>query len=121
MQVASDCMEHRWGQRCPVDMRVGFSAPVIGGWGRMRNVSLSGAYLETAARPPQSQRLTMELEWNREGRTERCVLTAWIVRRDDRGLGVEWCEFAPWPVPVLVTREPATRAQSAGDGFRLAG
>ena len=121
MHINSDSTEHRWGQRCPVDVRVSFRAPLIGGWGRIRNVSLSGAYIETAARPPQLERLTMDLEWSREGRTERSVLSAWIVRRDEHGFGVEWTEFAPWPVPALLSGDPAMRAQPAVEGFRLAG
>jgi len=118
-------MEHRWGHRRPLDLAARFSAPTLGGWGRVRNVSLSGAYIETAARLAVAQHLFIEIKWQRDGKTEWSLLSAWVVRRDDRGLGVEWTEFAPWPVPALFTEEPGakdlrTEAPELRD-FRLVG
>jgi len=118
-------MEHRWGSRCPLDLAVRFSAPTIGGWGRVRNLSLSGAYIETAARFPLAQHLLIEMEWKCDGRIEWRSLGAWVVRSDHRGLAVEWTEFAPWPVAALFAGEPAARnpeaAVSEFDDFRLTG
>jgi hypothetical protein len=94
-------MEHRWGKRCRVDLhmslRVGGETIV----GRVRELSLSGAYLATAVRVGAGHSLSIELAGG-----ELPPVLAWVVRQDAYGLAVEWQEFAPWP--IALTLETAT-------------
>lgn len=98
-------MEHRWGIRHSLDVSVrleGLPRPLA--FARLRNVSSSGAYIETRAAPALDSRVALELECRLAGaRDGRCRISAYVVRRDARGIGVEWCEFAPPPVLTLVT------------------
>jgi len=83
-------MEHRFGQRfrCGSAVRVS-SGSSLTGRGRLVNVSLSGAFLETALDLP----LLATISIARDGNCPRDVeLLASVVRKDSRGVGVEWCE-----------------------------
>jgi hypothetical protein len=83
-------MEHRFGQRfrCGTAVRVS-SGSSLTGRGRLVNVSLSGAFLETALDLP----LLATISIARDGNCRRDVeLLASVVRKDACGVGVEWCE-----------------------------
>jgi PilZ domain-containing protein len=113
-------MDHRWGVRRQVSLPVRLRAMgEISGWGRMRDASLSGAYIETAANPPT--RMLVELDWIHDCRHVRCVLPAYIIRRDDDGLAVEWCEFAPSPFSALLALESSEPLPAPHVGSRLTG
>jgi hypothetical protein len=86
-------MDHRWGRRQPTDVAV----RVIAKWGargkgRLADVSLTGAYLET----PMTLRLHSLIfvacaeKDLADGIGKR--IAANVVRRDARGVGLEWCE-----------------------------
>ncbi len=98
-------MEHRWGVRHSLDVFVRLEGPpdsVM--FARLRNVSSSGAYVETQAAPALDSRVLLELGRRPAGaRDGRCRVPAYVVRRDERGIGVEWCEFAPQPILALIT------------------
>ena len=86
-------MEHRWGSRKELSLRVelqrtGFD-PVRA---RIEDLSLSGAKIRLSVPLPALAR------WN--VRIGEHVVPAWIVRRIDHGVGVEWCDFAH---PVIAT------------------
>ena len=83
-------MEHRFGRRfrCGTTVRLSAGAGVTGR-GRLTNVSLSGAYLETSL--PLPLFATVEIRSD-AGRDTPVELVASVVRRDARGVGVEWCE-----------------------------
>lgn len=97
-------MEHRWGIRHLLDVSVRLEGPLETlAFARLRNVSSSGAYLETRTAPALDSRVLLELRCGLGRDGGRCRVAAYIVRRDERGIGVEWCEFAPQPVLALIT------------------
>lgn len=83
-------MEHRFGRRFRCGTTVRLSAgDGVTGRGRLTDVSLSGAYLETSL--PLPLFATVEV-CSDAGRDAPVELVASVVRRDARGVGVEWCE-----------------------------
>jgi hypothetical protein len=64
-----------------------------------RVLSLSGAYVATAARVRAGQLLSIELAGNGG---ELPPVAAWVIRQDAHGLAVEWQEFAPWPIALML-------------------
>ena len=86
-------MEHRWGQRIDCGSQVRISAgPGITGGGRLRNVSSSGAFVETTMSLPQNSRITLVVA-RHGGSGDREVETmASVVRKTAEGVGIEWCE-----------------------------
>lgn len=96
-------MEHRWGFRYLLDMSVRLEGlPKLLALARLRDVSSSGAYIETSAAPALDSRVLLELGCRTDPSGGRCHVPAYVVRRDERGIGVEWCEFAPQPVLTLI-------------------
>jgi hypothetical protein len=88
-------MEHRFGQRfrCGTAVRLSAVDGVIGG-GRLANVSLSGAYVETALDLPLFALVVIAAE-----RDERKVeMHGCVVRKDSSGVGVEWSETPARPI-----------------------
>jgi PilZ domain len=94
--------ESRWGERVKVNIPVQLSADTLtGAEGFMRNLSLSGALVKADVElglhslikvsikmPPQSQRAE--------------AVPAYVSRRLEEGVGIEWCEFAPTVVKDLL-------------------
>ncbi|MGH8295491.1 MAG: PilZ domain-containing protein [Steroidobacteraceae bacterium] len=96
-------MEHRWGFRYLLDMSVRLERlPNLVALARLRNLSSSGAYIETGAAPAVASRVLLELGCRADPGGGRCRIPAYVVRRDERGIGVEWCEFASRPVLTLI-------------------
>jgi hypothetical protein len=84
-------MEHRWGQRMPCRALVRLSAGMgVGGAGHVRDVSSSGAFIETAVDLTVGARLDLFVLGN-ESATRAVELTASVVRVGHAGIGVEWC------------------------------
>src|ERR1700678_2152433 len=86
-------MDHRWGRRLPTDVAVQVIAKSgARGTGRMANVSLTGAYLETqmTLRPLSLVYLESADRNLANGMCKR--IAASVVRHDGRGVGLEWCE-----------------------------
>jgi len=105
-------MEHRWGKRHLIDLPVRLDArPHVFALARLSDASSSGAYLETRAAPPLMTRVHVQLQWGSFQREEPYRIPAYIVRADDTGIGLEWCEFAPAPIPALI-ENPAPRVRS---------
>jgi hypothetical protein len=82
-------MEHRWGNREPTDVAVNFVVYGTTGTGRVLNVSLTGAYLETSIPPRLLSVVYLQLA-RTAAAAERIAAT--VVRRDPWGVGLEWCE-----------------------------
>lgn len=96
-------MEHRWGFRYPIDMSVRLERPPnLLVPAKLRNLSSSGAYVETRAALALDCRVLLELGCRQSPSEGRCRVPAHVVRKDERGIGVEWCEFAPRPVLSLL-------------------
>lgn len=96
-------MEHRWGGRVAVDRSVRISSAGITGTGTMRDLSISGAFIETSL--PLSGMVTVRI-WNpggANGRQARIEAAGFIVRRETSGFGVEWCELAALHPADLLT------------------
>jgi hypothetical protein len=83
-------MEHRWGKREPTDVAVNFVVYGTTGAGRVLNVSLTGAYLETSIPPRLLSVVYLQLARTASAAAE-CI-AATMVRRDPWGVGLEWCE-----------------------------
>jgi hypothetical protein len=84
-------MDHRWGRREPTELPVRISTPAgLSGSARILNVSYSGAYLHTTLRLPLFTVVHFDppIRHRAAGQAER--LAGCVVRRDERGVGVEW-------------------------------
>lgn len=98
-------MEHRWGNRTSVALKVRLmSRTGAVGAGYLRDVSISGAYLQTALRLPSLASLKVIADSNSWG--------ACVVRCDASGMGIEWDEFASAEVVTLLRPEALTAALS---------
>jgi len=88
-------MEHRFGQRfrCGTAVLVSAGDGVTGG-GRLANVSLSGAYVETAVDLPLFALIVVAAEHG----DRKVEMHACVVRKDSRGVGVEWSETPARPI-----------------------
>ena len=85
-------MEHRWGQRMPCRARVQISGgPGLSGAGRVRDISSSGAFIETSLDLPLYGRVKLVVLGN-ESATRAVELGASVMRVARDGVGVEWCE-----------------------------
>lgn len=110
MSANPQFMEHRWGTR--VDLEA--SARLMTGDGMCEamlcNASLSGAFLETTARPTLLSRVSVRPvspggEW----------LDGWVVRIESRGIAVEWLDPPLHSVAVLLALHgPHTMAPPRG-------
>lgn len=112
-------MEHRWGVRHSLDLSVRFGAGRRTlALARVRNASLSGAYLETPANLPMLGRMWVELESGQQLPNDGNRIAAYVVRADESGFGLEWCEFAPGPIVALMERmQPAGECETPLHGF----
>ena len=85
-------MEHRWGYRFPTDIPVGISARGLNSHGRVRDVSVSGAFVVSSACVPllSSIEIVPEEEAGRSGAGQ--PILAYIVRHSHDGFAIEWRE-----------------------------
>jgi hypothetical protein len=96
-------MDHRWGERIQVDFPVRLMAhPFARRDGRLTDLSVSGAYIKTSVLIRPKSRLEVTLLANPWARHEAVVIQAFVARRYLEGVGIEWCEFAPSPVGLLL-------------------
>jgi hypothetical protein len=86
-------MEHRWGRRQPTDVAVRFAAkPGPTQTGRVLNISMTGAYLQTQVLLRLFSVLHLEPEMPALAAAGCHSLAASVVRRDALGVGLEWCD-----------------------------
>jgi hypothetical protein len=93
-------MEHRWGTRHPANLRVSFAQqPGTCRVGRVLNISATGAYLQTDA----ALRILTLIEITFFGGVVPggARFAACVVRRDKRGVGLEW-EIPMRLVPLAI-------------------
>jgi PilZ domain len=110
-------MEHRWGHRrelsraVHIGARNGVGRYDLAARGRITNVSISGAYVVSPL--PVSLFSYVQLQFNamRHGKRTTAALEGQIVRKDASGFGIEWSEFAPEAVRVLMMVPPFRRAE----------
>jgi hypothetical protein len=99
---------HRWGQRIAVDTPVQVAActlPAI--HGRLKNLSLSGALMETDHELPLHAYIAISVRLPEMGDSATTVM-ARVTRQLKDAVGVEWYEFAPRTVRDLL-RSPCVR------------
>jgi hypothetical protein len=113
MNAAEQQMEHRWGNRVSLDtpaaMRLIYDREVPV---RIRDASVSGAFVETTDRPAPFSRIALRAisssgDW----------IEAWVVRMASDGIGVEWLEPGSQRVLELILTH---RHDKAGQRPRLA-
>jgi len=113
---ARDYMEHRWGYRQDVSRPVHLGTRGgLAARGTIRNVSISGAFVVSSLPVPLFSHVRVQFTAMLDGQRTAMVLEAQVVRRDDTGVGVEWCEFAPDAVRALMM-VPPFRAGDAPHG-----
>ena len=84
-------MEHHRGQRHSTDVTVQFfTRPATIGFGRVINVSATGAFMETRF-PLRHLSVLYLAPTDLDGSSGRIAAT--VVRRTATGVGLEWCEF----------------------------
>lgn len=85
-------LEHRWGLRssCRALVRLSTSTGITG-TGRVRNISTSGAFIETKARLAGNSQMDLVILGN-ESAAHAVELAAMVVRVERDGIGVEWCK-----------------------------
>ena len=86
-------MEHRWGSRVQTNFAVRLvGSPGTIGSGRLRNVSVTGAFVETRLSLPLLAVVHVEPIPSPSGRTAARRIAACAVRRTSDGVGLEWCD-----------------------------
>lgn len=84
-------MEHRWGKRVTthIPVRLVASGGALGA-GRVRDLSVSGAFVETSL--PLRPLSWIQLEAQRAAAGRRVRIAACVVRCTPTGVGIEWCD-----------------------------
>jgi hypothetical protein len=110
-------MEHRCGYRTFINQSVRLA--IAGGpefIARLRDVSASGAFIETSALAPYLGYIRLQLRIRSHDRIQAHDLEALAIRDETDGFGLEWLEFAPHcvcqlthgaAVALRAEREPA--------------
>jgi hypothetical protein len=95
-------LEHRWGERFPANLRILIATDVISSAaGIIRNVSMSGALIQTGVELRLRSLVSIRLESSLPSRRSTLIL-AHVVRKGGDGVGVEFCDFAPRAVKDLL-------------------
>jgi hypothetical protein len=88
-------MDHRWGRRKATDAAVRFFAlPATFGTGKVTNVSVTGAFMETLLNIPLATTIYVESIAPVAQGGGRRRMAANVVRRAPTGVGLEWCQAA---------------------------
>lgn len=112
-------MEHRCGERSAINRPVRIRRPPgIVGWGRLRDVSLTGAFIETPLPLPPLTFIEIDMTVAAGGSRR---LSGYVVRRTPEGVGLEWCEASEQTLEAIGslaasesrTAPPAERARQA--------
>jgi hypothetical protein len=98
-----------------------FVDPASLAWGTLRDISVSGGFLETQLNVSALSTLRMTVPATRAGGAR--IVRAIVIRSDDGGVGVEWCDADSEVVkrlieetrfryrrPVVASERPASRA-----------
>ena len=97
-------MEHRYGVRYPsaIDVFVRSHSGRLAARGRLLDVSISGAFVSTSVSIPALSSITLEVISVVNSVRRWRPIEAQVIRRTDRGLGIEWKELTPAALSQLV-------------------
>jgi hypothetical protein len=111
-------MEHRWGTRIPVNVPVRISSAALSGSGTLRDLSVSGAYIETVIALPESAWVQVRVA---RGVEPAMRLSGLVIRHDGRGVGIEWLDLAPLELAPSLRSAPGSDTDiSPGPAWRAA-
>jgi PilZ domain len=102
MTPTGNGLEHRWGERVCVNIPVRVSTAALSrADGCVKNLSLSGAFMKCDCELRLHALINVRVELPPPlGRT--AVVEAYVSRIVSEGVGIEWCEFAPYIVKDLL-------------------
>lgn len=106
-------MEHRWGARTRVDVPVQVDCGSTLLLGVLRDASVSGAFLCTAAQLELLSSVRVTLRSSRE------TITAHVVRRSPEGFGLEWLDLAPREIVALFDQRVVASRTAASASVSL--
>jgi hypothetical protein len=96
-------MEHRWGERIPVDFPVRVTALRFSVRdGRLSNLSVSGALVTAELEARVLSRIQIALVLPLWAKHESPIIEAYVTRKHRNEFGIEWCEFAPRAISELL-------------------
>lgn len=105
-------MEHRWGHRREINRAVHLETRAgLHSRGRITNVSISGAFVVSPLSVPLYSYIRVQFIGMSHGKRAQMAVEAQVVRKEDAGFGIEWCEFAPEAVRALVMVPPFTKSE----------
>lgn len=90
-------MEHRWGTRIPVKVPVRISSASLAGSGTLRDLSVSGAYIETALALDSPAWVRIHVP---RGAQTVMLLSGIVIRKDGGGIGIEWLDRFDGQLPL---------------------
>jgi len=106
MEHAQNGVEHRWGERVPVHLPVHVSASALAEVGGcVRNLSLSGALVKADCELRLNTLIAVRIHLP-PPLSCAAVLNAYVSRKLEQDVGIEWCEFAPSIVKDLLRSAP---------------
>jgi hypothetical protein len=116
-------MEHRCGNRMAIDLPVRISTAGFTGTGVLRNLSSSGAFVETSLPLEPLSMVRVEVPRGGLRGSGGADARGLVVRVDAAGVGIEWCEVAPVLLselsqPVETPRISPSKSSSAGAAQR---
>ncbi len=112
----SDPLEHRWGQRVTLEVPVRlYLDDAALGRGLLRNVSISGALIETSLELPVFSNLVVALPGIGEAGPQIQELAACVVRCLPARIAVEWRDMACPAVVALLERITGKRVAALCD------
>ena len=109
-------MEHRWGARIRADLAVRLLVKPAGiGSGRILDLSLTGAFVQTELSLPALSTVYLEPVGLERGARRSQRIAACVIRCGPIGFGLEWCDSDPHAADSLLA---AVRAASEADRTR---
>jgi hypothetical protein len=97
-------MEHRYGVRylSAIDVYVRTHSGRVAARGRLLDVSISGAFVSTSLSIAPLSSITLEVTSVVNSGRRWKPIEAQVIRRTDKGLGIEWKELTPAALSQLV-------------------
>ncbi len=99
-------MEHRCGTRygADVDVYVRTRHGAVSSPGRLSEISVSGGFVRTVLPAQPLGYVVVQLLGIEGLHSSGRILEAQVIRRTEHGIAVEWAEYAPQLVRLLVAR-----------------